>query len=387
MYKVDFLMKADIARLLLIPAILLAAVSCHNKAGVTASAFGTLSTGEEVTRFHIRNESGASMDVTDYGARIISIFMPDREGRLDDVIVGPGALEVFEKGDRFFGPVIGRYGNRINHASFLLDGKRVNLDANELNAGEKVHCHGGAVGFDRKLWKAEVVKADGRQGVCFRYTSPDGEMGYPGNLDAEVTYWLTEDNAVVLEYAATTDKPTVVNLSNHSYFNMKGSRAGYVMDHLLRVEADTCVQNNLQYCPDLLLPVEGTPFDFREAHRVDYRIDMPCRHFEIMHGMSACWAIRNWDGTLRLAADLYDKESGRGVETWTTEPALLTYTGRGFSVEKYPNGKYGPIDKFDGMLLETIHFPDSPNQNRFPNTVLRPGERYHSETQFRFYSK
>ena len=380
-------MKTAFSRILFAALVLLAALSCQRKASVTSTVFGTLSTGEDATLFHICNASGASMDVTDYGARIISIFMPDRNGRLDDIIVGPGDLEVFEEGDRFFGPVIGRYGNRINHASFLLDGKKVSLDANELNAGEKVHCHGGSVGFDRKLWKAEAVKAEGRQGVCFRYTSPDGEMGYPGNLEAEVTYWLADDNTVILEYAATTDKPTVVNLSNHSYFNMKGSKAGYVMDHLFRVEADTCVQNNLQYCPDLLLPVEGTPFDFREPHRVDYRIDMPSRHLEIMHGMSACWAIRNWDGTLRLAADLYDAESGRGVETWTTEPALLTYTGRGFSVEKYPNGKYGPIDKFDGMLLETIHFPDSPNQSRFPTTVLRPGERYHSETQFRFYSK
>lgn len=380
-------MKTSLSRILLLSCVLLAAMSCQKKAGVTSAVFGTLSSGEEATIFHLRNASGASMDVTDYGARIISIFMPDRDGRFDDVIVGPGELEVFEKGDRFFGPVIGRYGNRINHAAFLLDGKKIVLDANELNAGEKVHCHGGSVGFDRKLWKAEVVKAEGKHGVCFRYTSPDGEMGYPGNLEAEVTYWLADDNAVILEYAATTDKPTVVNLSNHSYFNMKGSKAGYVMDHLFRVEADTCVQNNLQYCPDLLLPVEGTPFDFREPHRVDYRIDMPSRHLEIMHGMSACWAVRDWDGTLRLAADLYDQESGRGVETWTTEPALLTYTGRGFSVDKYPNGKYGPIDKFNGMLLETIHFPDSPNQSRFPTTVLRPGERYHSETQFRFYAK
>jgi aldose 1-epimerase len=138
-------------------------------------------------------------------------------------------------------------------------------------------------------------------------------------------------------------------------------------------------------CPDLILPVEGTPFDFRQPHRVDYRIDMRSRQLEIMHGMSACWCIRDWDGTLRKAADLYDPRSGRGVETWTTEPALLTYTARGFNGSL--QGKYGPVDKFTGMLLETIHFADSPNQDRFPSTVLRPGETYHSTTQWRFYAR
>lgn len=374
-------------RLLVLLTFALALAACHERAGVTASEFGTLSTGETATLYHIVASTGASMDVCDYGARIVRIIMPDRDGKLDDVVVGPGDLESFEKGDRFFGPVIGRYGNRINHASFTIDGVLYEVDANENFDGVPVQCHGGLDGFDRKLWAGSVVSEPGRSGVRFRYTSPDGEMGYPGTMEAEVTYWLSDDNTVTCEYAATTDKPTVVNLSNHTYFNLKGHTAGYVMEHLLQVEADTCVQNNLQYCPDLLLPVEGTPFDFREPHRVDYRIDMPSRHLEIMHGMSACWVVRGWDGTLRRAADLYDTHTGRGVETWTTEPALLTYTGRGFNVTKYPYGKYGPIDKFDGMLLETIHFADSPNQPRFPSTILRPGERYHSETQWRFYAR
>ena len=206
-------------------------------------------------------------------------------------------------------------------------------------------------------------------------------------MHAYVTYWLTDDNVVKLEYEATTDKPTVVNLSNHTYFNLRGSEGCSVMEHLLQVESDTCVQNNTHFCPDKLLHVQGTPFDFRKPQRVDYRIDMPNEHLRIMKGMSACWVIRDWDGTLRRAADLYDKKSGRGVETWTTEPTLLTFTGRTFSAEKYPNGKYGPIEKFGGMLLETIHFPDSPNQSRFPSTVLRPGEKYHSETEYRFYAR
>lgn len=327
------------------------------------------------------------MDVTDFGCRIVRICMPDRTRKVDDVVVGYGDLESFEKGDRFIGPVIGRFGNRIDHASFMLDGVKYEIDANESFDGEPVQCHGGRKGFDQYMWHGEPVRREGMAGIRFHRLSPDGEQGYPGNLDAYVTYWLTNDNVVKLEYEATTDKPTVVNLSNHTYFNLRGSEGCYVMEHLIQVEADTCVQNNTHFCPDRLLPVDGTPFDFRTSQRVDYRIDMPNEQLRIMRGMSACWAIRNWDGSCRKAADLYDAKSGRGLEVWTTEPALLTYTGRSFNASGYPNGKYGSIEKFAGMLLETIHFPDSPNQSRFPSTVLRPGETYRSTTEYRFYAE
>ncbi len=353
---------------------------------IKTSGFGELSTGEKVTSYTLTNSQGAVLEVIDYGCRIVRICVPDRNGRIDDVVVGAGDIETFETGkERFFGCVIGRYGNRINHASFTLDGKTYALDANEEFCGVPVQCHGGNDGYDRKMWEAETVRNGEDVGVRFHRLSPDGEQGFPGNLDCYVTYWLTEDNTVRCEYQAQTDAPTVVNLSNHTYFNLKGSDGGYVMDHLLTVEADTTVQNNLQYCPDLLLHVDGTPFDFRTPQRVDYRLDMPNRHLEIMHGMSACWAVRGWDGSLRKAADLYERRSGRGVETWTTEPALLTYTGRGFTPEHI--GKYGPVEKYGGMLLETIHFADSPNQPRFPSTVLRPGETYSSTTEYRFYAR
>lgn len=371
--------------LLIAAALLPLLLSCSPKAGVTVSDFGNLSTGEPTKLYTIVNRSGASMQLLDYGARIVSIKVPDRDGRLGDVVVGFGDLDNFEHKDRFIGPVIGRYGNRIDHSSFTLDGVRYELVPNETFGGEPVQCHGGPQGFDRFVWESEPVQEEDRAGVRFHRLSPDGEEGYPGNLDAWVTYWLTDDNVVKAEYEATTDAPTVVNLSNHTYFNLKGEEGGYVMDHLLQVDADTCVQNNTHFCPDKLLPVDGTPFDFREPHRVDYRIDMENEHLRIMHGMSACWALRDWDGSLHRAADLYDRKSGRGVETWTTEPTLLTFTGRSFN-ESY-QGKYGPIEKFGGMLLETIHFPDSPNQPRFPSTVLRPGDRYYSTTEYRFYAR
>ena len=354
-------------------------LSCSPKAGVSVSDFGNLSTGEPTKLYTIVNRSGASLQLLDYGARIVSIKVPDRDGKIGDVVVGFGDLDSFEHKDRFIGPVIGRYGNRIDHSAFDLDGVHYNLVPNESFDGEPVQCHGGPQGFDRFVWESEPVQEEGRAGVRFHRLSPDGEEGYPGNMDAWVTYWLTDDNVVKAEYEATTDSPTVVNLSNHTYFNLKGDEGGYVMEHLLQVDADTCVQNNTHFCPDKLLPIDGSPFDFREPHRVDYRIDMDNEHLRIMHGMSACWVLRDWDGSLRRAADLYDRKSGRGVETWTTEPTLLTFTGRTFN-ESY-HGKYGPIEKFGGMLLETIHFPDSPNQPRFPSTVLRPGDRYYSTTE------
>lgn len=360
-------------------------LSCSPKAGVSVSDFGNLSTGEPTKLYTIVNRSGASLQLLDYGARIVSIKVPDRDGKIGDVVVGFGDLDSFEHKDRFIGPVIGRYGNRIDHSAFDLDGVHYNLVPNESFDGEPVQCHGGPQGFDRFVWESEPVQEEGRAGVRFHRLSPDGEEGYPGNMDAWVTYWLTDDNVVKAEYEATTDFPTVVNLSNHTYFNLQGDEGGYVMEHLLQVDADTCVQNNTHFCPDKLLPVEGSPFDFREPHRVDYRIDMDNEHLRIMHGMSACWVLRDWDGSLRRAADLYDRKSGRGVETWTTEPTLLTFTGRTFN-ESY-RGKYGPIEKFGGMLLETIHFPDSPNQPRFPSTVLRPGDRYYSTTEYRFYAR
>ena len=362
--------------------------SCDfRRGGVYSEPFGKLSGGEEVTLFHLSNAAGASMDITDYGCRVVAIKMPDRNGRIDDVVVGPGDISTFENGpERFFGPVIGRYGNRINHASFRIDGMEYQIEANENLAGEQVVCHGGPEGFDRKMWDASVIEENGRRGVRFHRVSPDGEQGFPGNLNAYVTYWLTEDNTIRMEYEATTDKATVVNLSNHTYFNLHGSEGSYVMEQLLQVEADTMVQNNLQMCPDILLPVDGTPFDFREPHTVDYRLDPPNEQLTIMKGMSACWKIRDWDGSLRKAADLYDPRSGRGVQTWTTEPALLTFTGRTFDPSRHI-GKYGPIQKYGGMLLETIHFADSPNQDRFPSTVLRSGDTYKSVTEYRFYAR
>lgn len=350
--------------------------------------FGSLSSGDSVTLYRLTQTNGASMEVIDYGCRIVRICVPDRNGNLTDVVVGYGDIASFETGsERFFGALIGRYGNRINGAEFELDGKRIHLTPNELLDGKSVHLHGGTKGFDRVMWKGEPVTEKERVGVRFRRRSPDGEEGYPGNLDCTVTYWWQPDNTCRIEYEAVTDAPTIVNLSNHTYFNLKGANGGSIMDLVMQVNADHYLQNNTQFVPEGgPIPVAGTPFDLRKPHRIDYALDRPNRQIEIMSGFSVCWVLRNSSGALARAADLYDPNSGRGVEVWTTEPGLLTYTGRGLS-EKIIGKNQIPLQQFGGMLLETLHFADSPNRSDFPTTVLRPGERYRSVTEFRFYTK
>ena len=333
----------------------------------------------EIEVFRLANAAGAYVDVCNIGAGITAVVVPDREGRMADVALGYRAYADYVGDGACFGKTPGRFANRIAGGRFTLDGKEYRL---AVNNGPN-HLHGGPTGFANRLWQGETTG----DGVAFTRTSPDGEEGYPGNLACTVTYWWAKDDVCRIEYEAETDRPTVVNLSNHTYFNLKGQNGGYVMDHVMQVEADRYFRNTAQYVPDgAMLPVEDTPFDMRAPHRIDYAIDTPDPQLQIMRGFSVCWVLRSQTGELARAADLYSPRSGRGVETWTTEPGLLTYTGRGLNERMI--GKNGvPLEKFGGMLLETLHFADSPNRPDFPSTVLRPGERYRSVTEFRFYAK
>ncbi len=367
----------------------LALLTCSASAPqVESLPFGKLSTGEPVTLYRITNDSGAQLEAIDYGCRIVSIKVPDREGRMVDVVPGYDNIEAFETGpERFFGALIGRFGNRIAEGSFMLDGKLVQLSLNENLAGHPGHIHGGEKGFDRVMWKAFPVKEKDRAGIRFTRLSPDGEEGYPGNLACTVTYWWDNDNRWKVEYEAVTDAPTIVNMSNHTYFNLRGEGKSYVMDNIMQVDADYYLPNTPWFTPiGLKEPVEGTPFDMRSPARVDHAIDTPSEAINTMHGFSTTWVLRDYDGTLRRVADLYQPDSGIGIELSTTEPGLLTYTGRMFN--GHVIGKDGkPVPKFGGMLLETLHFPDSPNNPKFPSTVLRPDEKYYSTTEFKFYVK
>lgn len=363
--------------------------ACSEKSpSIETLPFGQLSTGEDVSLYRLKSGNGSSVDVIDYGCRIVRICVPDHNGAVDDVVQGYGNINDFEFGkERFLGALIGRYGNRVGNGRFVLNNKLIQLTRNE-KMGEDYcgHLHGGEIGFDRVMWKGKLLKEQGRVGVKFTRISPDGEEGYPGNLNCEVTYWWSKDNVLKIEYLATTDKPTIVNLSNHTCFNLKGSDGGYVMDHVMKVESDQYLPNTKYYIPKgPMMPVEGTPFDLREPHRIDYAIDTPNEHLQTMQGFSVTWVLRNQTGQLAKAADLWEPRCGRGIEVWTTEPGLLTYTGRGLSNKII--GKGGkPLEKFGGMLLETLHYPDSPNHPEYPSTTLYPGQTYYSTTEFRFYS-
>lgn len=367
---------------LIVIAIAFLVCGCSSSPDVTVEDFGFLSTGEKVHKYTMKNPSGASVSVSDYGARYLSICVPDRSGKMDDVVVGFDDVASYEAGRkcyRFMGCVIGRYANRIAGPTITIDGKDYEIECNE-NRGAPVQLHGGENGFDRYVWDAETIVEKERCGVRFTRLSPDGEAGLPGNVLCHVTYWLTNDNVCTIEYEAETDKPTFVNLSNHTYFNLKGYRGGNVIDHIFMMDADSCIMNNRQSIPQTIMAVEGTPFDFRQPNRFDYRMTKE-NAGKVRNGS---WIVNDWDGSLKKIADLYSPDCGRGIEVWSTEPNLVTETCG--SVDGTVMGKGGRIlQQYDGMLLETIHMADSPHQSRFPSTILRPGEKYNSETQYRFY--
>ena len=351
-----------------------------------AAAFRTEIDGKPVGLYTLQNADGMTVQLTNYGARVVALWVPAADGRFRDVVWGYDSIDAYLRtADKYCGPVVGRFGNRIGKGRFTLDGKEYQLT---INNGEN-HLHGGPGGFECRVWDArETTTPEGNPAVAMSYRSADGEEGYPGNLACTVTYWFTKDNVWRAEYEATTDRPTIVNLSNHTYFNLKGvDDGGYVMDHVMQVEADRYLPNDARFVPlGPSEPVEGTPFDLREPHRVDYAIDTPNEHLRTMRGFSVCWMLHSQTGELARAADLWEPRSGRGIELWTTEPGLLTYTGRLFSPKVVGKGGRA-VEKFGGMLLETLRYPDSPNHPEYPSAVLRPGETYHSTTEFRFYAR
>ncbi|MDR3219063.1 MAG: galactose mutarotase [Dysgonamonadaceae bacterium] len=351
---------------------------------IESSHYGTTADGDSVTLFRLTNPSGAYLEVIDYGCRLIKLFVPDREGVLDDVVLGYGSLEEYETApERFMGCLLGRYANRIAGGRFRLDSTLYQLTCNEAPNRLPGHLHGGFKGFDRVMWQAESFSRHDTVGVRFHRLSPDGEEGYPGNLTCDVIYYWLPNNTLRIEYSATTDKPTIVNLSQHIYFNLKGRRGGTVLDNELTVAADSMTPNNKAYVPTgEIVPVSGTPLDFRDRHTFLERINQPNAHIQLMGGYSANWVLRNQSGQLAKAASLKEPASSRILETWTTEPGLLIYTG--INLSQNIIGKYGALSKYGGILFETLHYPNTPNEPLFPSCTLRPTEVYRSITEYRF---
>ena len=349
------------------------------KATVARAPYGILPDGAAVDAFTLTNAAGVTVKAISYGAIITSITVPDRNGKLDDVVLGFDSLDGYLKGTAYFGAVIGRYGNRIGGAKFELDGQTYKLAAN--NGPNSLH--GGLKGFDKVVWKGETFERDGSIGVEFTYTSQDGEEGFPGTLNTQVTYTLTDKNEIAIDYRATTDKPTVVNLTQHSYFNLGGDGSGDVLAHELTLDADrySNVDKDLIPLGDPVT-VEGTPFDFRSATTIGARIDADHEQIRLGGGYDHNFAINRSGPALVRAARVVEPKSGRVMEVFTTEPGVQLYTAN--HLDGVP-GKAGHVyGKRNAFCLETQHYPDSPNKPSFPSTTLRPGETYESRTVYAF---
>jgi aldose 1-epimerase len=346
---------------------------------VPRTPFGVLPDGSAVEVYTLGNANGAEVRAMTYGATIISVRVPDRAGRVDDVVLGFDNLDDYLTKARFFGTVVGRYGNRIGKGRFTLDGSTIQLTTN--NGAN--HLHGGVKGFDKVVWKAEPFERDGSAGVTFTYRSADGEEGYPGAVEASVTYTLTPRNELILEYTARTDKATPINLTNHSYFNLAGRGHGDVLQHQLRLYADRYTPTDATQIPTgEIAAVAGTPFDFRTPAAIGRRIDADDEQIRRGSGYDHNFVIDGFDGSngsvLHSAARVVDPGSGRILEVATTEPGVQFYSGN--NLDQARNG----FGRRTAFCLETQHFPDSPNHSNFPSTILRPGGTYRSKTVYAF---
>jgi len=356
------------------------ASASRTRPAVARAPFGRTPDGQPVESFTLTNAHGIELRAISYGGIIVSLRVPDRDGRLDDVVLGHDALEGYLAKPAYFGALIGRYGNRIAGGRFTLDGRTYPLATNN---GPN-HLHGGGRGFDKRTWKAEPFERPGAAGVVFTRTSPDGEEGYPGNLEVRVTYALTDHDEVSFEYFATTDKPTVVNLTQHSYFNLAGDGKRDVLGHELTIHADRFTPVDKTLIPTgVLAPVEGTPFDFRKPTAIGLRIGADDEQIRNGGGYDHNFVLNRRGEGLTPTARVFEPTTGRTLDIATTEPGVQFYSGN--FLDGSITGKGGHVYRQRyGFCLETQHFPDSPNQSRFPSTVLRPGQEYRSKTVLTF---
>jgi aldose 1-epimerase len=344
----------------------------------TSASFGKTADGTEIQLFTLTNKNGVKASISTYGGTLTSLLVPDKDGKMSDVILGFDKVDgylspEFKKSNPYFGALIGRYGNRIAKGKFTLDGKSYQVGLN--NNGNSLH--GGTVGFNQKVWTAKAGTSAEGETLTLTYLSKDGEEGYPGNLNVTVVYTLTADNSLKIDYTATTDKATPVNLTNHAYFNLAQGQSKDVLAHQVTLPADryTVVDANLIPTGELK-PVKGTPFDFTSAHAIGERIA------QVPGGYDHNWVLNQATGQ-HSAATVYEPTTGRTMEVTTDEPGVQFYTGN--FLDGSLKGKDGVVyGKHAGFCLETQHFPDSPNQAKFPSTILKPGETYHTTTSYTF---
>jgi aldose 1-epimerase len=340
--------------------------------------FGTMPDGTKITAYTLLNKNGVKAKIINYGGIITELHVPDKDGKMADVALGHDTLKGYLDGHPYFGCITGRVANRIANAKFTLDGKEYTLAANN----GKHHLHGGKEGFDKKVWRAEPMLTGDGPALKLSYASKDGEEGYPGTLQCVVTYTLTSDDALRIDYRATTDKPTPVNLTNHSYFNLAGHDSGDILGHVLKLEADKYTPTDAELIPTgKIEPVAGTPFDFTKPTAIGERIkqikaDPVGYDLNYVHGTKR-------EENPKLIATVTEPKTGRVMEVLTTEPGVQLYTGNFLNGQDV--GKGGAVYKqYNGFCLETQFFPDSPNQPAFPPVTLKPGEEYRQTTIYRF---
>jgi aldose 1-epimerase len=351
-------------------------------------AFGTTPDGQPAHLFSLRHDSGFGAEITDFGATVVRLFAPDRHGRFEDVVLGFDPVDVYARpSGPYFGATIGRSGNRIANGKFTLDGKPYTLATNNAPGGIPCHLHGGVKGFNRVPWQAEPVNTPAGPALRLNYRSKDGEEGYPGNVDVTVVFTIANGNALQIDYTATTDQPTLVNLTNHSYFNLSGEGARSILGHVLTMNASRFTPVNAGLIPTgELASVVDTPFDFRSPHTIGERIDRPNEQIRFGAGYDHNFVLDSGGGTLALAATVLEPQSGRELEVLTTEPGVQLYTGN-YLDGSLPGKNGHTYPRRSGLCLETQHFPDAPNHPAFPSTVLRPGQTYRSTTVYRFKTR
>ncbi|WP_229748156.1 aldose epimerase family protein [Lacimicrobium alkaliphilum] len=355
--------------------------SMSSQPSFSSQDYGTLSSGEKVTQVTLRNSNGIEMDVISYGGIITRLLTPDAQGQMGDIVLGLDSLEEYVQSNPYFGALIGRYGNRINKGRFELEGRVYQLDTND---GEN-HLHGGVQGFDKRNWQMTPFKTDSSAGVELALVSEDGDQGYPGRLEVKVVYELSNNDELDMRFEATTDKPTIVNMTQHSYFNLAGS--GDILGHELMIPADAYTPVDEGLIPTgEIADISNTPFDFREPTPMGERINEDHEQLQRGQGYDHNYVLdREGDGKLRLAARVEEPVSGRVLEVASEEPGVQFYSGN--FLDGSLTGKGTTYQHRSGFCLEPQHFPDSPNQAMFPSTRLNPGETYRTRIIYRFLTR
>ena len=354
-----------------------------NKVSITKSLYGITEDNKKVNLYSFKTENGMQVDIINYGGIITSLKVPDKKGEIKDIVLGYNKLEDYITESPYFGSIIGRYGNRIAKGKFNLNGTKYELATNN----DENHLHGGNIGFDKVIWKSETKIDSNSSSLILKYLSTDMEEGYPGNLDTTVIYEIKNDNSIEITYQAKTDKTTIVNLTQHSYFNLSGDFNQSILNHKIKINADQFLPVNKSLIPTGdKLDVSMTPFDFRNFKKIEKDINVDDLQLNYGNGYDHCWVLNDSENGYRLIASAFDEESGRLMEVYSDQPGLQFYTGN-FLDGSLPQKKEGFYNFRSGFCLETQHFPNSPNQSDFPSVILNPNETYYSKTSYKFKIK